>query len=281
MRAPLFRPEYNFPLPESHITALQAVDVRLNGLTHGDYVRDSRLGTYTTGATDRDYTLVDQLLKPLDHDHGDVLAIEGHAAGVKVDEITFDYLYPSFQVPHASHLSESVLQAQHQRLDIARHLRTQDPLHYAARRALFRGVEVQYADLRAEEVEDWREIVHDLGVVALFSRPVLPEMYRIYRENDIARRLGEIASKMVKRTSQDQDRPPILSYVAGATHLQGIGRRLGSNGIPHTVAHNFRLPAQYRIMAATEGISRGVFNDAKRLVGQGERRKLLRRHHES
>jgi len=221
---PAFTPE--------RLNALNAVDLRLVGVTHGitRYTEDHT--PYVEGGNSDHFDMLMSAASELDAERGDRLAVE--PTGFKstfTEELTLSSILPA-NVPDIPvedmppELREEIVAF----LEKGRHELYLNNLLYTAAHTLLRGVPVQRAEI---SLEDWQALENILPELA--PPDAQNQIKDFYRNTKMLARLGDIAIDMtaptLEQASDATDAPkPILLSATGRAHTPRLtGRLLGGN----------------------------------------------------
>jgi hypothetical protein len=257
-------------LPAEHTRALQAMDVHLYGIRHGQYGADRQIGLYAVGARDKDYDVADACITNLGQREVGVLAIEAY--GYDQDMcIPNTRLFKPALYDWVPLLSPRTTED----LEIRRSLHKDIVTTYAALAGILQGNEVHCADMSQTDLEDWRQMVHELRLPERIFLPASVE--RRYRENRMTQRLGEIGCHIINQSlTPPKGQCPLLAMVVGATHVGPISRQLAANNIPSTITTSFVSPRS----VALESIAHGLAAEFAPLIGKSQHEVLRKRRRE-
>lgn len=214
----------NQNLTPEHTEALNAVNLRLHGITHGYKPRgEQRL----IGITDYDYTDALSALDELDVMQGDRLAIEfngpykwtdgaahlAHIVPATIPDMPLEAM-PSELKAGISHLLEQ-----------GRNSLQINNIVYTAAQAALRGFAVHMADSRPEE---WQAFNTELEAIVPDTYHKESQLY--FRNSKMLTRLGDIAIEMAAQPKYTARRP-VLLFLSGLTHTKRIADRLAPSDV--------------------------------------------------
>ncbi len=223
----------NIPLTPERVDALQAVDLRLFGVTHGITEFIDGL-PYVRQCEDEDYAGLLTAASHLRAEHGDVLVVEPTGfARPQDEELTLTSIVPA-NIPETpvADMSQDFRDTIAVFLEKSREERRINNLVYVAAHTMLRGIPVRRADTTVETwvtMQDfWQRLDPD----------VRKEKGLFYRNTRMLAALGDAAIEMTKpapgrEVDPTGDARPILLLATGSAHSPRLGKRLDAAGVPY------------------------------------------------
>ncbi len=210
-----------------HVEALNAVDLRLFGVTHG--ITEAVGGiTQVRGGRDEDFSTLLAATSELNAAHGDVLAIEPTGFMSDRDEdLTLAHIIPAdiSEVPVDDMSSDDIVAM----LERGRRERRLNNLVYAAAHTALRGVTLRRAEVSQVEWELLGELLPQIAPPEAQN-----EIGLFYRNTKMLATLGSVASEMVAEVRGGRMVKPILLFASGRGHTPRLGSRLSASGVSFT-----------------------------------------------
>jgi hypothetical protein len=216
---------YDPALTSERIDALNAVDLRLVGVTHGA-TRGVGGIPHVEGGDARDFDRLAIAANELNPEHGDAFAVEptGFASPL-AEEMTLRNILP-IDIPNipADDMPQDLREGIAEFLEEGRHGLHLNNLAYTAAHALLRGVPVHRAEVSDTDWEMLGKLLPELGPAEVQS-----EIRLFYRNTKMLAKLGDIAMDMKTDNSK-----PILLFASGGAHTPRLGKRLSASGVAFT-----------------------------------------------
>ena len=218
---------------QARVEALNAVDLRLIGVTHGITRYDDDL-PHVEGGNAEDFDRLMDAASELRPERGDVMAVEPVGfSSPWAEDMTLANMIPATipEIPVAD-MGPGLRGEIVAFLEMGRQRLHLNNLVYTAAHTLLRGVPVHRAEVSRDDYQALLEQLRELPAAH-------DEIGLFYRNTKMLARLGDIAidmgaSRQANATTKDDK--PILLFQSGRTHTPRMGERLTANGVRFTTS---------------------------------------------